>query len=306
MKKCIKVGSRRSNLAMWQSKHVISLLKEENPEYTFELIPISTKGDKMLDVALSKIGDKGLFTKELEVALLDNRIDFAVHSMKDIPTALPDGLAISAITKRHDASDILISKNKVLFKDLPEGAKIGTSSLRRRSQILNKRPDLNLQDIRGNINTRLKKMETENFDAIVLAAAGAERLGWHDIITEKIDFDILLPAVGQGALGIETRENDEEIFELLSTINHAETNSCVTAERALLRFLEGGCQIPIGAHATINENKLYLEAMVASLDGTVMIRGDIEGNVEDAAELGISLAKQLKEKGAEKILDEIR
>lgn len=306
MTKCIRVGSRRSNLAMWQSEYVIDLLKEEYPEYTFELIPISTKGDKMLDVALSKIGDKGLFTKELEVALLENRIDFAVHSMKDIPTALPEGLAISAITKRHDASDVLISKNKVSFEDLPKGAKVGTSSLRRRAQILNRRPDLNLQDIRGNINTRLKKMEDENFDAIILAAAGAERLGWHDIITEKLDFNLTLPAVGQGALGIETRENDEDIFKLLSTINHSETNSCVSAERALLRYLEGGCQIPIGAHGKIENNKLYLEAMVASLDGKIMIRGNIEGEIKDATELGIALAKELKEKGAVKILDEIR
>ncbi|SMB94173.1 hydroxymethylbilane synthase [Desulfonispora thiosulfatigenes DSM 11270] len=306
MKKCIRVGSRKSQLALWQSEFVISLLKERNPEYTFELIPISTKGDKLLDVALSKIGDKGLFTKELENALLENRIDFAVHSMKDIPTVLPEGLIISAITERHDSRDVLISKNMVLFDDLPKGAKVGTSSLRRRSQILNKRPDLSIEDIRGNLNTRLKKMETENFDAIVIAAAGVERLGWHDKITQKLDFSLSLPAVGQGALGIETRENDEEILKVIDTINHPETNSCVTAERSLLRYLEGGCQIPIGAHALIKDGKMFIEAMVASLDGKILIRDNLEGNIEDAKELGITLAEKLKAQGAVKILEEIR
>lgn len=306
MENLIKVGSRKSQLAMWQTEYVIKILKEKNPEYDFEIVPISTKGDKLLDVALSKIGDKGLFTKELEVALLEKKIDLAVHSMKDVPTMLPEGLTISAITKRHDPRDVLIAKDDISFNDLPKGAKVGTSSLRRKSQILNKRPDLNIEDLRGNLNTRFKKMEDENFDAIIVAAAGVERLGWQDKITEKLDTDISLPAVAQGALGIETRENDERIINVLKTINDTETELCVLSERALLRSLEGGCQIPIGAHAIIDDEELFLEGMVASLDGKVMIKDRITGPKNHANELGEKLADKLKEKGALDILEQIR
>jgi len=304
--KTIRIGSRESQLAMWQTKYVVEELKKKSPQYNYEIIPIKTKGDKILDVALAKIGDKGLFTKELEVAMLQNEIDFAVHSMKDLPTVIPVGLQISAITARHDSRDALISKGNLKFNQLPPGAKVGTSSLRRRAQLLNLRPDLKLCDLRGNLNTRLKKMETENFDAIILAVAGVERLGWQDKIAEKLDFSICLPAVGQGALGIETRCNDPEIIALTSLLNDEPTYYCVTAERSLLRELEGGCQIPIGARGVIKENLLYLEAMVASLDGSILIRDTVQGSFDKAIDLGLELAEKLKQQGATKILEEIR
>lgn len=306
MERVIKVGTRKSQLAMWQTNHVVEQLKNKNPSLKFEIIPISTKGDKLLDVALSKIGDKGLFTKELEIALLEGQIDFAVHSMKDLPTVLPEHLQISTMTKRYDSRDVLISPRNLTFFELPPKARIGTSSLRRKSQILHHRPDLTIEDLRGNLNTRLKKMETENFDAIILAAAGVERLGWKDVITEKLDFDICLPAVGQGSLGIETREDDEEIIEVVRTINDEPTELCIKAERALLKALEGGCQIPIGAYAMLAEDNLRLEAMVASLNGEVMIRDSIMGPKENCENLGIQLANLLKDQGATEILDQIR
>lgn len=304
--KTIRIGSRESQLAMWQTKHVVEELKKKCPQYNYEIIPIKTKGDKILDVALAKIGDKGLFTKELELAMLQNEIDFAVHSMKDLPTVIPEGLQISAITARHDSRDALISKDNLKFNQLPPGAKVGTSSLRRRAQLLNLRPDIKLCDLRGNLNTRLKKMETENFDAIILAVAGIERLGWQDKIAEKLDFTVCLPAVGQGALGIETRCNDPEIIALTGLLNDEDTYYCVTAERSLLRELEGGCQIPIGARGVIKDKLLYLEAVVASLDGSVLIRDRVEGPFEKAIDLGLELAEKLKQQGATKILEEIR
>lgn len=304
--KTIRIGSRESQLAMWQSKFIVEELEKQAPQNNYEIIPIKTKGDKILDVALAKIGDKGLFTKELEVAMLEDEIDFAVHSMKDLPTVIPVGLQISAITARHDPRDALISKGNLKFAELPQGAKVGTSSLRRRSQLLNLRPDLKLCDLRGNLNTRLKKMETENFDAIILAVAGVERLGWQDKIAEKLDFSLCLPAVGQGALGIETRCNDPEIIALTNLLNDETTNDCVTAERSLLRELEGGCQIPIGASGVIKDNILYLEAMVASLNGSILIKDTVQGPREKARELGLTLAEKLKKQGALKILEEIR
>ncbi|NLW25116.1 MAG: hydroxymethylbilane synthase [Clostridia bacterium] len=305
-KRTIKVGSRQSQLAMWQTKYVVKILEQKCPEYNFEIIPIKTKGDKILDVALAKIGDKGLFTKELEVAILEKKIDFAVHSMKDLPTVIPQGLMIAAITKRHDPRDVLISKDKLTFDRLPSGALVGTSSLRRKAQLLNKRPDLKLVDIRGNINTRLKKMETENLDAIILAAAGVERLGLQEVITEKLDTSICLPAVGQGCIGIEVRAGDEEIQNIVRIANDPDTEWCVLAERALLKTLEGGCQIPIGALAKIHDSQLTLEAIVASLDGKTLLRDKITGKVQEAEILGQKLAHQLKEQGATKILNQIR
>jgi hydroxymethylbilane synthase len=305
-KRIIKVGSRQSQLAMWQTKYVVEILKNKCPEYNFEIIPIKTKGDKILDVALAKIGDKGLFTKELEMAILSGRIDFAVHSMKDLPTVIPEGLMIAAMTRRHDPRDALISNKHRSFSGLPQGAKIGTSSLRRKVQLLNKRPDLKLVDLRGNINTRLHKMNTENLDGIILASAGVERLGWQDKIAEKLDFSICLPAVGQGSIGIEIRSDNEEIYQIVRLTNDLDTEASILAERALLKSLEGGCQIPIGALAEIKDDKLSLQALVGSLNGEIIIRDSLTGDIKDSEKIGIELALKLKEKGANKILQEIR
>ncbi|MDK2824091.1 MAG: hydroxymethylbilane synthase [Clostridia bacterium] len=305
-KRIIKVGSRQSQLAIWQTKYVVEILKNKCPEYNFEIIPIKTKGDKILDVALAKIGDKGLFTKELEMAILSGRIDFAVHSMKDLPTVIPEGLMIAAMTRRHDPRDALISNKHRSFSELPQGAKIGTSSLRRKAQLLNKRPDLKLVDIRGNINTRLHKMDTENLDGIILASAGVERLGWQDKIAEKLDFSICLPAVGQGSIGIEIRSDNEEIYQIVRLTNDLDTEASILAERALLKSLEGGCQIPIGALAEIKDDKLSLQALVGSLNGEIIIRDSLTGDIKDSEKIGIELALKLKEKGANKILQEIR
>ncbi|MGF7185589.1 hydroxymethylbilane synthase [Desulfitispora alkaliphila] len=306
MSKKVIIGTRDSNLAMWQTKWVKKKLEEAHPHLDIEVKPIKTQGDKILDVALSKIGDKGLFTKELEVAMLDNTIDFAVHSMKDLPTVLPDGLVVSAITERHDPRDVVISKTGVKLKDLPEGAVIGTSSLRRQSQINNQRPDFKIKDIRGNLNTRMRKLEEGNYDAIILAAAGVERLDWASKITEKLDIDKFLPAVGQGALGIEARAGDDFISEVVSVLNDRDTSLAVRAERAMLKTLEGGCQIPIGAHAYIDNDQIVLSGFVGSVDGKELIRESKRGPVASPEELGIALAESLIASGALDILRQIR
>lgn len=305
-KKIIKVGSRESALAMWQTEFVIDCLKEKTSAYDFAIVPIKTKGDKILDVSLAKVGDKGLFTKELEIAMLAGEIDFAVHSMKDVPTQIVEGLIIGAVLKRHDPSDVLISKGNIPFKALPKGAKVGTSSLRRRAQLLYIRPDLNIADVRGNLNTRVRKMAEENFDALILAAAGVERLGWQEKISERLSFDIMLPAVSQGAIGVEARDNDKEILDLLALINDDNTAVAIKAERALLGALEGGCQIPIAAHAQLNGDSLTLEGLVGSLDGKAMIREKLSGQITEAEQLGRALADILSEKGAKEILANIR
>ena len=305
-KQLIKAGSRKSALAMWQTEYVVALLKEKNPNLDFEVIPISTKGDKILDVPLAKIGDKGLFTKELEVALLNNEIDFAVHSAKDMPTQLPEGLTLAAMTKRHNPKDVFVSDKYDKIADLPQGAKIGTSSLRRRAQLLNYRSDLELTDIRGNLQTRLARMKEQNLDGIILAAAGLERLGLEDHIKEYLDYSVCLPAVGQGSLAIETREDDEFIKEIVSLVNDSDTQACVRAERALLRDFEGGCQIPIGAHAEIENEKINLEALVASLDGKKLLRKSLSSEMINPENAGISLANLLRKDGAGEILQEIR
>ncbi len=305
-KQQIKVGTRKSALAMWQTEHVIELLKEKNKDLEFIVVPISTKGDKILDVPLAKIGDKGLFTKELEVALLNREIDFAVHSVKDMPTNLPEGLKLGAMTKRHNPQDAFVADNDVKFTDLPKGATIGTSSLRRRAQLLKYRPDLNLVDIRGNLQTRLKRMKEQNLDGIILAAAGLERLGMEEHIKDYLDFSICLPAVGQGSLAIEIRENDFFIENLVRSINDEETELTIRAERALLRNFEGGCQIPIGAQGRIENGTLILEALVASLDGKTLIRDNLTGDIKDPEKIGIELASVLRLAGAGKILEEIR
>lgn len=305
-KKVVKVGTRDSILAMWQTQFVVDELKKVTDEYEFEIISLKTKGDKILDVALAKIGDKGLFTKELEVGLLAGEIDFAVHSMKDMPTALPEGLQISSMLKRHNPADAFVSDKYNSFMELPEGAKVGTSSLRRRAQLLHARPDLDIHDLRGNVQTRMRKMREENFDGIILAAAGLERLEMFGDIKEELSYDICLPAVSQGVIGVETRENDEEIIGLVQLVNERTAEICVKAERALLRSLEGGCQIPIGAYAELNEDTVVLEGMVGSLDGKTIIRESITGTAEQCESLGETLANRLSELGGKAILEEIR
>lgn len=306
MKKKIRVGSRDSVLAMWQTQFVIEQLQQVTDAYEFEIVSLKTKGDKILDVSLAKIGDKGLFTKELEVGLLQGEIDFAVHSMKDMPTVLPEGLQISSLLKRHNPADVLISEKYQSFAELPQGAKVGTSSLRRKAQLLHARPDLDIHDLRGNLQTRMRKMQEENFDGIILAAAGVERLNWHDKITEELSYDICLPAVSQGVIGVETRVDDSEIIALVQLVHDVQTASCVTAERALLKSLEGGCQIPIGAYAQLKDDMVVLQGLVGSLDGKTIIRDEISGPAAQSEQLGQQLAQRLSEQGGQAILEEIR
>ncbi|MBR2627486.1 MAG: hydroxymethylbilane synthase [Peptococcaceae bacterium] len=306
-KKVVKVGTRDSILAMWQTQFVVDELKKVTDQYEFQIISLKTKGDKILDVSLAKIGDKGLFTKELEVGLLEGEIDCAVHSMKDMPTALPEGLQISSMLKRHNPADAFVSDKYNSFMELPQGAKVGTSSLRRRAQLLHARPDLDIHDLRGNVQTRMRKMRDENFDGIILAAAGLERLEMVDEIKEELSYDICLPAVSQGVIGVETRENDDEIIALVQLVNDRQAEICVKAERALLKSLEGGCQIPIGAYAELKEdNIVVLEGMVGSLDGRTIIRESISGTAEQCEQLGQTLADRLAEQGGQAILEEIR
>ncbi|MBT9139702.1 MAG: Porphobilinogen deaminase [Dehalococcoidia bacterium] len=306
MKRTVKIGTRQSPLALWQAEHMAELLGSRNPSCTFVLVPMRTKGDKLLDVPLAKIGDKGLFTKELEIALLEGEIDLAVHSMKDLPTILPPGLIIGAITRREDPRDALISRQGNFFSDLPRGAIIGTGSLRRRAQLLHARPDLNLADLRGNIDTRLKRLDQGDFTAVILAAAGVDRLGLGERITERLDYSISLPAIGQGALGLEIRDNDEEMAGIIRGANDAETSCCIRVERDFLRTLEGGCQIPIGAMAQIQGGKISLQGMVASLDGHRMLKDSISVDKTCPGDLGITLARKLLAQGADEILNKIR
>ena len=305
-KRVIKVVSRDSALAMWQTNFVVDSLRKVTDQYEFEIISLKTKGDKVLDVSLAKIGDKGLFTKELEDGLLSGEMDFAVHSLKDIPTVLPEGLQLSAMLTRHNPADVLISEKYDSFDALPQGAKVGTSSLRRKAQLLNKRPDLNIQDLRGNVNTRMRKLKEENFDGIILAAAGVERMEWKESITEELAYDLCLPAVSQGVIAVETRSDDPEIIALVQLIHDKESEICVNAERALLRALEGGCQIPIAGHAHIEGDTVVLDGLVGSIDGKTIIRDQMRGPIELAEEVGKQLAEQLSAKGGKEILEQIR
>lgn len=303
MKKIIKVGSRCSELALKQSHIVIESLKKHFPEFSFEIIEIKTKGDKILDKTLDKIGGKGLFVKEIESALLDGEIDMAVHSMKDVPTVMVDGLKIGAITKREDVRDVLITRDNLTLDKLPKGAKIGTSSLRRSAQLLGFRKDLNIVPIRGNIRTRIGKIEEMNLDGIILAAAGIHRMDWNHKISEYIDPDICTPAVGQGALGIQIRTEDELIENLVSVLNHKETEIAIKSERSFMRTLEGGCHVPMGAYSHIENDKINIRAVVASIDGLSDIRIKDESSLEKGEDLGVKVAKEALEKGAKDILD---
>ncbi|PRR71179.1 hydroxymethylbilane synthase [Neomoorella humiferrea] len=302
----IKVGSRDSELARWQARWVIESLAKAWPDLTFRLITFKTKGDKILDVALARIGDKGLFTKELEVALMDGVIDMAVHSMKDMPTSLPKGLKIGAVGRREEPADVLISPAGYTLNTLPIKARVGTSSLRRKAQLAHFRPDLELVDIRGNVPTRLAKMEREGLAAIVLAAAGLKRLNLNRIHGETLPYSICLPAVGQGAIGVEIRADDEEMARIVAAINHAPTAAAVYAERAFLRSLEGGCQVPIGALATVEGEAMIIQGMVASLDGRRVLRDFVSAATSAPEAAGRELARKLLDRGAGTILEEVK
>lgn len=305
----ICIGTRGSELALWQTYHVKALLEARFPGITVEIQKIKTTGDKILDAPLAKIGDKGLFTKELEIALLDDRVDIAVHSFKDVPTLVPDGLIIAAVLEREDVHDVFIANSKKshrTFMDLPANAVIATGSLRRKCQLLKARSDIQIVEIRGNLNTRLTKLDSSDWDGMILAKAGVTRLGWEQRITDILPFELMLPAVGQGALAIEIRAGDQRTEEMLGTLHHHPTAATVTAERALLRYLEGGCQIPIGAYGQIIGDNLRLDALIGSLDGKRIVRGLKTGTMANAEQIGIDLANELFNRGGREILMEFR
>ncbi|MDY6824105.1 MAG: hydroxymethylbilane synthase [Thermodesulfobacteriota bacterium] len=301
----IRIGTRGSKLALWQAEWVKARLEENCPQCRAELAVIKTRGDKILDTPLAKIGGKGLFVKEIEEALLDGRVDLAVHSMKDMPGEIPQGLCIGAVPVRETPYDALISRNHIRFDDLPEGACIGTSSLRRSSQLRHIRPDIAIAPLRGNIDTRLSKLETGEMDAVILAAAGLTRLGFGDRITEHMDQTHMLPAVAQGALCVEIRENDPDIQPIVDTLEHRETRIAVTGERAFLRRLEGGCQVPMAAFARLDGDRISIDGLVADLDGSRVIKDSVAGTTDRAADLGIELAEKLLAAGAGEILNSI-
>jgi hydroxymethylbilane synthase len=293
---------------MVQTRWVLAELQQAHADYPFSYLEMKTQGDKILDVALAKIGDKGLFTKELETAMLDGRTDLAVHSLKDLPTQLPEGLTLGAITEREDPADAVVFHPRLegaTLDTLPEGTVIGTSSLRRLAQLRHRYPQFQFEDIRGNLNTRIRKLDEGKYDAIILAVAGLRRLGWPERIGQILPPEISLHAVGQGALGIECRHADSEIHGLIAVLNHTPTAQRCIAERALLRFLEGGCQVPIGVFSTLEGETLTLQGMVASLDGKQLIRDTHSGPATDAEAIGIALAQKLKDQGAQEILDVI-
>ncbi|WP_210609440.1 hydroxymethylbilane synthase [Priestia flexa] len=305
MRKII-VGSRRSKLALTQTKWVIEQLKQQGLPFEFEIKEIVTKGDKILDVTLSKVGGKGLFVKEIEQAMLSKEIDMAVHSMKDMPAVLPEGLTIGCIPLREDHRDVLISKTGQTFEELPSGAVIGTSSLRRGAQLLAKRSDIEIKWIRGNIDTRLNKLQTEEYDAIILAAAGLSRMGWSkDTVTQYLNPSLSVPAVGQGALAIECRSDDKELLELLHMLNDEETSLAVQAERVFLKRMEGGCQVPIAGYAHVVENKrVQLTALVASPDGQQIYQETLAGT--DPVEIGEEAARRLTANGAKELIERVK
>lgn len=299
------IGTRGSRLAIWQAEWVQARIQELAPDLRVALHRIKTSGDKILDVPLAKIGGKGLFVKEIEEALLQKKIDLAVHSMKDVPTALPDGLEIVCIPAREDPRDVLISRDGQSLESLPEGARIGTSSLRRQAQLLHRRPDLRILMLRGNLDTRLRKLRDGEYDAVVLAAAGLRRMGWVMEVTEYLPFEVCLPAIGQGALGLEGRRGDQFVRELLSELEDPSTRMAVTAERALLDRLQGGCQVPIAAYATVKHDTLVIDGLIASIDGRRVVRESAHGQVTQAHAVGVGLAEKLLAKGGESILAEI-
>lgn len=298
------VGSRRSGLAMTQSEQFIALLEEHFPETEFEIKEIVTKGDQIVDVQLSKVGGKGLFVKEIEQALENEEIDMAIHSLKDVPSKLPEQFKIACIPKREDMRDAFLSNNKVLFKDLPAGSIIGTSSLRRAAQLKSIRDDITVNWVRGNIDTRIKKMESGEYDAILLAAAGLKRMGWSDSrVTEYFDAEEFIPAIAQGALGIEIRKNDHELDEMLQKVHSSHDALCTSAERTFLSRMDGSCQVPIGGYATIEDGELYLTGLIMSEDGEEKYL--VKKSASDPHELGNLVADEMEKIGAKEIIDKI-
>ncbi|MBJ8504589.1 hydroxymethylbilane synthase [Acinetobacter seifertii] len=300
--KTLKIATRQSPLALWQAEHIRARLQELHPDLTVELVKFVTQGDKILDTPLAKIGGKGLFVKELEAALLDGRADLAVHSMKDVPMALPEGLTLAVICEREDPLDAFVSNTFEKFADLPQGARVGTSSLRRKSQILKQRPDLKIIDLRGNVGTRLGKLDDGQYDAIILASAGLKRLGLENRIRHTIEPNVSLPAVGQGALGLECRADDQDVLALIQPLLHIETDVCVRAERAFNAYLEGGCQVPIAGYATLQDGKIHIEGRVGSVDGQTLLRAELNDEIHNAQQLGENLARNLLEQGAGDLL----
>lgn len=300
--KTLKIATRQSPLALWQAEHIRSRLNALYPDLTVELVKFVTQGDKILDTPLAKIGGKGLFVKELEAALLDGRADLAVHSMKDVPMHLPEGLTLAVTCEREDPLDAFVSNDYQSFDELPQGAKVGTSSLRRKCQILQIRPDLEIIDLRGNVGTRLSKLDDGLYDAIILASAGLKRLGLADRIRHCLAPVLSLPAVGQGALGLECRADDVELLKIIQPLQHEETSICVRAERAFNAYLEGGCQVPIAGYATLANDQLYIEGRVGSVDGKILLKQQLVGTSEDAEQLGEQLAQCLLEQGAGELL----
>jgi hydroxymethylbilane synthase len=305
MRKLIKIGTRASLLAVTQSTWVKDQIEKQYPGTTVELVKITTKGDKILDVPLAKVGGKGLFVKEIEDALLDGRVDLAVHSMKDVPAELPEGLQVAIVPEREIPQDAFISVKYKTVDDLPRGATIGTSSLRRKSQLACLRPDLQIKDLRGNLDTRLRKLDEGEFDAIILAGAGLNRLGLQERITSLFTAEQMLPAIGQGSLGIELRMADTELLDGMQFLHHAQTAVAVAAERAFLLRLEGGCQVPIGGHAVVTGDTVRLTGLIADIDGKVILREEASGPATEAEKLGVALADRLLADGGKAILDEV-
>lgn len=300
--KVLKIATRKSPLALWQAEHIKARLEKLHEHLTVELVTFVTQGDKILDTPLAKIGGKGLFVKELETALMDGRADLAVHSMKDVPMKLPEGLDLAVICEREDPLDAFVSNHYKKFDDLPQGAIVGTSSLRRKCQILHQRPDLVIHDLRGNVGTRLSKLDEGLYDAIILASAGLKRLELGDRIRHTLPAYMSLPAVGQGALGLECRANDQAVLDLIAPLRHDETEVCVRAERAFNAYLEGGCQVPIAGYAVLNDQQICIEGRVGNLDGTTLLKAQHIGQVDQAEHLGELLGKDLLQQGAGELL----
>lgn len=301
----LRIATRKSPLALWQAEHVKQELQKAHPGLAVELVRMSTQGDRILDTPLAKVGGKGLFVKELEEGLLNGQADIAVHSMKDVPVEFPQGLHLPVIGAREDPRDAFVSNRYATLDDLPKGARVGTSSMRRQCQLYERRPDLNILSLRGNVNTRLRKLDEGEFDAVILAAAGLLRLGFAQRITQYLSTGVSLPAIGQGAIGIECRSNDARVHDLIRVMNHAETQIRVTAERAMNHRLQGGCQVPIAGHAELENGKLWLRGLVARPDGSEVVRGEINGAPEQAEHLGVTLADDLLARGARAILRDV-
>ena len=301
----IRIATRKSPLALWQAEHVQRLLQQAHPGLKVELVRMSTQGDRIIDTPLAKIGGKGLFVKELEQGLLQGDADIAVHSMKDVPIELPTGLHLPVVMRREEPRDAFVSNKYRRLEELPQGARVGTASLRRQCQLYALRPDMEILNLRGNVGTRLKKLDDGHYDAIILAAAGLIRLGLEGRITQKIPIDMCMPAIGQGVIGIECRSDDRVINGLISALEHEQTRICITAERALNRRLEGGCQVPIAGYAELTERTLHLRGLVGRPDGRTIIQAAKTGTAQQAEEMGVALAEELLDKGAAIILNEV-